>query len=272
MIRRQKLSIAKVSGLALSVWTVVNGQSAGAADDNAARIAVPAVVFNTILGDEGSSPEVSTAELRAALSQGSAVVLDARPFDEYAVSHIPGAKTVPGKPGTTPALYVADVNEIVRTIPDRSRAIILYCNGLNCGRSKRFAEELLNAGYRNVRRYQLGAPAWRALGGVMQVEKPALVRLLAQDSTAVLIDAREDSSRTPQLREATWIPLRDSTNAKDDGRLPMTDHNTRIFVVGDSGAQARAVAEAIVHDAFHNVSFFDGSIGDLKELYVGSSG
>jgi hypothetical protein len=61
--------------------------------------------------------------------------------------------------------------------------------------------------------------------------------------------------------------LRDSSKAKDDGRLPMTDHNTRIFVVGDNGAQARAVAEGIVHEAFHNVSFFDGPVTDLRELY-----
>jgi hypothetical protein len=101
----------------------------------------------------------------------------------------------------------------------------------------------------------------------MQVEKPALVRLLAQDSTAVLIDARDNAGLTPKLRKARPIPLRDSSKAKDDGRLPMTDHNTRIFVVGDNGAQARAVGEAIVHEAFHNVSFFDGSIGDLQELY-----
>jgi hypothetical protein len=53
---------------------------------------------------------------------------------------------------------------------------------------------------------------------------------------------------------------------KDDGRLPMSDHNTRIFVVGDNGGQARAVAEAIVRDAFHNVSFFDGSPADVPEL------
>jgi rhodanese-related sulfurtransferase len=232
---------------------------------------VKPLVFEGVLRDDASCPEVSTAELHDALEHRTAVVLDARPFDEYAVSHIPGARSVPGKPGTTPALYVADVNEVIRTIPDRSERLILYCNGLNCGRSKRFADELLAAGYRNVRRYQLGAPAWRALGGVMQVEKPALVRLVVLDATAVLIDAREDSAATPRLRNAAWIPLRDSTNAKDDGRLPMTDHNTRIFVIGDTGAQARAVAEAIVHDAFHNVSFYDGSVADVKELQAVSS-
>jgi len=234
-------------------------------------MADPPIVFEAIIGDHASCPEVSTAELRAALNNHSTVVLDARPFDEYAVSHIPGARTVPGKPGTTLALYVADVTAILSSIPDKSTPLILYCNGLNCGRSKRFGDELVKAGYHNVRRYQLGAPVWRALGGLMQVEKRALVELLTQDSTAVLIDARETVSAGPALRNAKWIPLPDASKAKDDGRLPMSDHNTRIFVVGDNGAQARAVGEAIVHDAFHNVAFFDGSVAELDLLWATSS-
>jgi prepilin-type processing-associated H-X9-DG protein len=116
-----------------------------------------------------------------------------------------------------------------------------------------------------VRRYQLGIPAWRALGGGTQVEKSALVDLLARDATAVLIDAREGTAR-PRLANAKSISLRDAAKAKDDGRLPMHDHNTRIFVVGETGAQARAVAESIVRDAFHNVAFFDGSVGEVPEL------
>ena len=196
------------------------------------------------------------------------LVLDARPYEEYAVSHIPGARTVPGKPGTTPALYVADVTDVAKTIPDKGQLLILYCNGLYCGRSERFADELTNIGYRSVRRYQLGAPGWRALGGIMQVEKPALLRLVGEDRTAVLIDGRTEPG-LPRLRGAVSIPLSDASKAKDDGRLPMTDHNTRIFVVGDSGAEARMVAEAIVRDAFHNVAFFDGTITDLPQLVEG---
>jgi hypothetical protein len=46
----------------------------------------------------------------------------------------------------------------------------------------------------------------------------------------------------------------------------MTDHNARIFIVATNGTEARAMAEAIVHDAFHNVTFFDGAITDLPEL------
>jgi len=223
-------------------------------------------VFDGVLGNVARSPEISTAELRAALTDSSAIMLDARPYEEYAISHIPGARSVPAKPGTTPALYVADATEIAKSIPDRAQPLILYCNGLFCGRSERFGDDLTELGYRNVRRYQLGAPGWRALGGVMQVEKPALLRLLAQDATSVLIDGRPERGMRPRLRNAVSIPLPEASKAKDDGRLPMTDHNTRIFVIATNGTEARSVAEAIVRDAFHNVTFFGGAIIDLPEL------
>jgi hypothetical protein len=71
----------------------------------------------------------------------------------------------------------------------------------------------------------------------------------------VLIDARAETALRLRLRNAVSIALPEASTAKDDGRLPMTDHNTRIFVVGTNGAEARAVAEATVHDAFHNVTF-----------------
>jgi len=223
-------------------------------------------VFDGVLSHVAGSPEISTAELRAALTESGAIILDARPYDEYAISHIPGARAVPAKPGTTPALYVADAAEVAKSIPDKTQPLILYCNGLFCGRSERFADDLTKLGYRNVRRYQLGAPGWRALGGVMQVERAALLRLLAKDATSVLIDGRAEAGPKPRLRNAVSILLPEASKAKDDGRLPMTDHNTRIFVVGANGTEARTVAEAIVHDAFHNVTFFGGAITDLPEL------
>jgi hypothetical protein len=101
----------------------------------------------------------------------------------------------------------------------------------------------------------------------MQVEKPALLRLLEQDSTSVLIDGRTLRDGKRRLRSSVPISFFEASKAKDDGRLPMTDHNTRIFVVADDGDEAREVGEAIVRDAFHNVSFFGGSIADLGELF-----
>lgn len=50
----------------------------------------------------------------------------------------------------------------------------------------------------------------------------------------------------------------ETRRAKDDGRLAMDDHNTRILVLGADAASARYVAEALTREAFHNVSYFPG--------------
>jgi hypothetical protein len=44
----------------------------------------------------------------------------------------------------------------------------------------------------------------------------------------------------------------------------MEDHNTRIIVFGREGAQARALAEAVAKEAFHNVAFFDGPVSAIR--------
>jgi len=236
----------------------------------AAQPTEPPNVQDGILRDEDATPEVSTSGLRQALNDPSVVLLDARPYEEFAKGHLPGARSVPGLAGLTASQYTADAREVRKLVPDFRRSLILYCNGLYCGRSKRFAAELRKLGYTNLRRYQLGIPAWRAFGGVAQVEKDGLVGLLAADGTAVLVDARPSGEARPRLRKGRWIPPSEAPKAKDDGRLPMTDHNTRIFVVADDGAQARAAAEAIVRDAFHNVSFFAGSVRELAALHDAS--
>jgi rhodanese-related sulfurtransferase len=245
--------VARALSLLVLVALPVRGEAPGSSVN----------VMDGKLGDSDPTPEISTTELRAALASSTAVILDARPAEEFAVSHIPGARSVAGKPGLKPSLYTADVSDVTRMLPDRATSIVVYCNGLYCGRSKRFAADLAAAGYNNVRRYQLGIPAWRCLGGVTQVEKDALLRLLHQDRTAVLVDARETIPEGARLRGAKTIRLSETSAAKDDGRLPMTDHNTRILVVGENAEQARAVAEAIVKDAFHNVSFYAGTARDL---------
>ena len=48
----------------------------------------------TLLEPDQKTPEVSTEELRKILVEKSATVFDARPFNEYAVSHIPGGTAV----------------------------------------------------------------------------------------------------------------------------------------------------------------------------------
>jgi rhodanese-related sulfurtransferase len=230
-------------------------QTAGAQQQPAA-VAAPDIQRAT-LARPGRTLEVSTEELRRILTERGATVFDARPFMEFALGHIPGAVNLSAKPGQPMSLYVSDVAEIGRVLGgDRAAPIVLYCNGPFCGKSSRLAEELLEAGYTNVRRYQLGAPVWRALGGVMQLEPEGFDHIRRNDRTAVVFDARgAEEFRAGTLEGAIHLPREEVGKAKDDGRLPMEDHNTRVIVFGADAAQARAAAEEIARNAFHNVMF-----------------
>jgi len=227
----------------------------------------PATVYETTLMESGQKAlEVSTSDLRKILAEKSATVFDARPLMEYSMSHIPGAVNVSEKPGVPISQYVSDVAEVGRVVKNnKSAPIVLYCNGPFCGKSKRLSEELIAAGYTNVRRYQLGIPTWRALVGVTEIELAGMIYVLEKDKTAVFLDARgPDEFKAGTVPGAKSLPLADVKKAKDDGRLPMEDHNTRIIVFGNDGAQARAATEAIAKEAFHNVSYFGGRFDDLR--------
>lgn len=96
-----------------------------------------------------------------------------------------------------------------------------------------------------------------------------------KDKTAVVIDAREPNAfLAKSLPGARNVRATEVAKAKDDGRLPMLDHNTRIFVIGKDEAEARTVAEEIAKNAFHNVSFFAGSIETLQQSreHAGAAG
>ncbi|TMB33380.1 MAG: sulfur transferase [Deltaproteobacteria bacterium] len=234
-------------------------------------------IFHATLGETGArTAEVSTQELREILAARSATVFDSRPHLEYAMGHIPGAVNVAAKPGVEMAKYVSDVAEISRVLGNRKDApVVLYCNGPFCEKSKRLSDELLAAGHTNVRRYQLGMPVWRALGGIAQIERDGAAVVARGDRTAVWIDVRaaEEFSKgsvagARSVPRALVVAGKDSSElkkAKNDGRLPMTDHNTRIIVFGASPDDARFVTEQLAREAFHNVSFFAGTWAELQE-------
>jgi rhodanese-related sulfurtransferase len=233
-------------------------------------------IFDATLDEAGAkTPEISTNDLKRVLAEHSATVLDSRPQKEFATSHIPGAMNVAAKAGVEMSKYVSDVAEVLRLVNNKKDApLVLYCNGPFCGKSKRLSEELLAAGFTNVRRYQLGIPVWRALGGMTQIESDGAKYVRDNDKTAVWIDVRPPAEfakgsvpgakNIPRSLVLVGKDVGELKKAKDDGRLPTTDHNTRIIVFGGSPDDVRFVADAIAHEAFHNVAFYDGDIATLK--------
>jgi len=222
-------------------------------------------VYHATLNEpDQKTGEVSTNELQQILAQKTATVFDGRTRLEYAIGHIPGAISVAPKPGTPMSLYVSDVAEIGRVVGGKSEPVVVYCNGPFCGKSRRLGEELVNAGFSNVRRYQLGTPVWRALVGMMEIELVGIRYVLEGDRTAAFIDARSpEDFAAGSLSVARNVPVTDVIVAKDDGRLPMDDFNTRVVVFGDNGAQAYSAAEALVHNGFNNVKFYAGTFQTL---------
>ncbi|MFD1734284.1 rhodanese-like domain-containing protein [Deinococcus malanensis] len=207
-------------------------------------------------------PEVSTAQLRRLLAAGSTLVLDARSPLEWAISHLPGARNVGPKPGVPMGEYVGDVREIARlTQGNPSVPLLIYCNGPHCRKTYRLAAELRDAGFTDVRCYHLGAPVWRALGGLMVVEKEGAAYILRNDRTACWVDASRAGCAFPfpNLPGVVRLPQGSVSDAKNDGRLPMEDHNTRVVVFGSTVSEARTVAQELGSHAFHNVTYFNGT-------------
>jgi rhodanese-related sulfurtransferase len=227
----------------------------------------------------GDNDEVTTNYLKGVLGDQKVWVFDARPTDEYAMSHIPGALNVAQKLGTPTSEYISDACEIERIVGEdnKNAQLILYCNGPFCGKTKRLEADLVAsmdedhpcAGFTNVWRYQAGAPVWRALVGTMQIEASAVREVRKKDKTARIYDARPDTGkhRGGKIPHSIVLPVDEVTAAKDDGRLPMEDHNTRLICFGETGSQAKALADEIAKNAFHNVTFFNGTAEEFRKAY-----
>jgi rhodanese-related sulfurtransferase len=264
---------ARLAFLALAAGALV-GRPAAALAQTFATPARCRIIQGTVVETGEPTLEISTEQMEVAVArEGKGVlILDARPYEEFAMSHIPGAIDVAPKPGLPMSQYTSDVAEIAKLVQGKiDTPLVVYCNGLFCGKSKRVAGDLLAAGYTNVVRYQVGIPAWRALGHPTQAEGDAIWSTLSRDQTAVVIDAREAGAfRRGSLPGARNVRFEDVPKAKDDGRLPMLDHNTRVFVVGENAAQALAAAQEIARNAFDNVSFYAGPADALIRLGPGS--
>jgi rhodanese-related sulfurtransferase len=212
-----------------------------------------------------ATAEVSTKQLREILDQSSAVVLDTRTRAEFDAGHIPGARNL-----SAPAS--AQIEEIAQLLGgDKGKALVLYCNGPFCQASRRMAEQLVAAGFTNVRRYQLGIPVWRALGGPTEIETDGITRIFKVDQSAVFIDGRSpDAFSKGSLPGAQSMPA-DELAAGRLKKLPLPedDFNRRIILFGQDGTQARKLAEMLSKRPWHNVVYFAGTFDSLAAAVGG---
>jgi rhodanese-related sulfurtransferase len=226
-------------------------------------------IYQATLGEHNpATPEISTGQLREILANRSAMVIDSRPHAQFDAGHIPDAYPLDAAPDK----QVAAIEKM--TSGNKAAALVLYCNGPFCQASRRLGKQLVAAGFTNVRRYQLGIPIWRALGGPTAVELGGIVRIFNIDRTAVFLDVRAPGEFTAgSIAGARNAPVEDIISGKlKKMPLPEDDFNRRIVLFGRDGAQARKLADLLSRKPWHNVSYFPGSFAALAAALNGSNG
>jgi rhodanese-related sulfurtransferase len=209
------------------------------------------------------TPEISTEDIRRILADGSAIVLDSRKRSEYVAGHIAGAQNVAPEAGTPQSTYAAAVEHLVGG--DKGKALVLYCNGPHCQASRQLSDQLVTAGFTNVRRYQLGIPVWRALSGPVEIELEGIVRIFGIDKTAVFFDARDaEAFAKGTLPGAHNVPVDQlGAGGLEKAPFPRDDFNTRVVLFGRDAVQARKLADLIGKTPYQNVSYFPGTFDTL---------
>ena len=114
-----------------------------------ARLAEVGRLVETFLKDRSSLEPVTCTELQRRIKDGSAIVIDVRPAEEYAAGHISGARSIP----------VTELRARIREVP-KTRLVVAYCRGPYCVFADQAVGLLRGAGYRAVR-LDAGYPDWQ---------------------------------------------------------------------------------------------------------------
>ena len=148
--------------------------------------------------------------------------------------------------GAPPAAYIAAVEQLVGG--DKSKALVLYCNGQNCQASRTLSEQLVDG-----RLHQCAAlPARHA--DVARAQRAGRDRARRRSARLQGRPDRACSSTRARPTEFAKASLPGTHNVPADklaadglrkAPMPSNDFNTRIILFGRDGAQARALADAV---------------------------
>jgi rhodanese-related sulfurtransferase len=105
-------------------------------------------IVETYLSNRAELEPLTLNELSARLHDPELIILDVRPHLEYALGHVPGARSIP----------VDELESRLSELP-QEQEIVAYCRGPYCVFADEAVEVLTKHGYR-ARRMQEGYPDW----------------------------------------------------------------------------------------------------------------
>ena len=212
---------------------------------------------------------IDTDGLKQILDHGDRqfLLIDTRNPEEYQEVHIPQAVNIPEKKfGDSLSLLPADKNHL----------LILYCNGVKCGKSKRAAAKARDAGYGNLLIYAEGAPVWEERG-LPIVAGPAYEKRIETTKIAPM-DLQKRLREKPGDYQV--VDVRDASEFAE-GRIPGAvnipvavfssrsgelDKDRHIVVYCNSGGRSYNAYRKLMQLGYHNFSqaiFFDWKEANL---------
>ncbi len=109
-------------------------------------------LVNTYLHAKDTMEPIPARDLVERLREGSALLLDVRPPEEYAAGHLPGAVSIPLK----------ELEERIAEMP-KNQEIVAYCRGPYCVLAFDAVARLRKQGLA-ARRLEYGFPEWKQAG------------------------------------------------------------------------------------------------------------
>ena len=214
---------------------------------------------------EKAEQTINTDELKSLFDQNREFVLiDSRTKQEFSEAHIIKSVNIPDK-------KLADNLHLLPA--DKSSLLIIYCNGVKCGKSKRLAQQLEPLGYSNIKIYAEGIPVWEERNQPLslgpdygkKVEttklKPAEINdmIRKQKTDFVIVDVRDPSEyREGHIPTAINIPS--EIFSARSGILPK---EKRIIVYCNTGSRSYLAYRKLIQLAYPDI--YQTLLADWKE-------
>ncbi len=102
----------------------------------------------------GEYPDISVADLKKAIADKKAVVIDVNGSDSWKAGHVPSAID-----------FEATKADLKAKLPaDKKALVVAYCGGPQCNAYTAAAKAAKELGYTNVKHLSAGISGWKAAG------------------------------------------------------------------------------------------------------------
>ena len=208
---------------------------------------------------------VSTEKLKDLIEGNKTFTLiDARTKEEYQQAHI----------GKAVNIVEQDFDKLAATLPsDKGALLVLYCNGVKCGKSKKVAAKAKSAGFSNILIYNEGFPVWEEKGmpiiaGADYAKKIATTKMSAAQLDKVLREKKDayllvdvrDEFEFAEGHIAGAINISAETFAAKSGVLPK---DKGIIVYCNSGGRSYMAYRKLMKLAYPTI--FQTTLAEWKE-------